>query len=65
MTWFWNTTGVVGLKPTYGRVSCAGVISRCWSYDCVGPIAKTVADSALILNAIAAHDAHDAGSAAT
>ena len=58
-----SMSGVVGLKPTYGRVSCAGVISRCWSYDCVGPIAKTVADSALILNAIAAHDPHDPGSA--
>ncbi len=58
-----SMTGVVGLKPTYGLVSRQGVLPRCWSFDHVGPLAKTVEDSALILNAIAAHDPRDPGSA--
>ena len=45
--------GVVGLKPTYGRVSVRGVIPLSPSLDHVGPIARTVADTALILHAIA------------
>lgn len=54
--------GVVGLKPTYGRVSRYGVIAMGSSLDCPGPITKTVADSALILNVLAGKDAKDATS---
>jgi aspartyl-tRNA(Asn)/glutamyl-tRNA(Gln) amidotransferase subunit A len=48
--------GVVGLKPTYGRVSARGVIPLSLSLDHVGPIGRTVADVAAILAAIAGHD---------
>lgn len=54
--------GVVGLKPTYGRVSRYGVIAMASSLDCPGPITKTVEDSALVLQAIAGHDPKDATS---
>ena len=55
--------GVVGLMPTYGRVSRRGVLTLAWSLDHVGPIAKSVEDAALILNAIAGYDAEDPSSA--
>jgi aspartyl-tRNA(Asn)/glutamyl-tRNA(Gln) amidotransferase subunit A len=55
--------GVVGLKPTYGRVSAQGVIPLSWSLDHVGPIAATVSDAAVILQAIAGFDARDINSA--
>ena len=51
--------GVVGLKPTYGRVSARGVIPLSSSLDHVGPIARTVADAAVILQAIAGFDERD------
>ena len=51
--------GVVGLKPTYGRVSVRGVIPLSVSLDHVGPFARTVADVAIILQAIAGFDAKD------
>jgi aspartyl-tRNA(Asn)/glutamyl-tRNA(Gln) amidotransferase subunit A len=51
--------GVVGLKPTYGRVSARGVIPLSVSLDHVGPFARTVADVAIILQAIAGFDAKD------
>ncbi len=51
--------GVVGLKPTYGRVSARGVIPLSPSLDHVGPIGRTVADVAAIFAAIAGHDAAD------
>jgi len=51
--------GVVGLKPTYGLVSRYGVMPRCWSLDVVGPLARTVEDCALLLQAVAGHDARD------
>lgn len=54
--------GVVGLKPTYGRVSRYGVIAMASSLDCPGPITKTVEDSALVLQAIAGQDPKDATS---
>lgn len=54
--------GIVGLKPTYGRVSTRGVIPLSWSLDHVGPLARTVSDAAVLLQAIAAHDARDANS---
>jgi aspartyl-tRNA(Asn)/glutamyl-tRNA(Gln) amidotransferase subunit A len=55
--------GVVGIKPTYGRVSKYGVIPLSWTADHAGPIAKTVEDTALLLGVIAGHDDRDAGSA--
>ncbi len=51
--------GVVGLKPTYGRVSRYGIVAMASSTDSPGPIAKTVEDSALLLNQLAGHDSHD------
>ncbi len=54
--------GVVGLKPTYGRVSARGVIPLSVSLDHVGPIARSVADAAIILQAIAGFDAGDKAS---
>ena len=55
--------GVVGIKPTYGRVSRYGVIPLSWSMDAAGPIARTVADCALLLNVMAGHDPLDPTSA--
>lgn len=54
--------GITGLKPTYGLVSARGVIPLSWSLDHVGPMARTAADAALILQAIAAYDPQDVGS---
>lgn len=51
--------GCVGLKPTYGRVSSGGVIPLSLSLDHVGPLAATVADAAVVLQAIAGYDAAD------
>lgn len=55
--------GIVGLKPTYGLVSRRGVFPLAFTLDHVGPMARTVADTALLLEAIAGHDAADPGSA--
>jgi aspartyl-tRNA(Asn)/glutamyl-tRNA(Gln) amidotransferase subunit A len=55
--------GCVGMKPTYGRVSARGVIPLSWSLDHVGPLAATVGDAAVVLQAIAGYDPLDAGSA--
>ncbi|MBI4506313.1 MAG: amidase [Chloroflexi bacterium] len=54
--------GIVGIKPTYGRVSRVGVVTLAWSMDHVGPLARTVADAALLLQAIAGHDPRDPAS---
>jgi aspartyl-tRNA(Asn)/glutamyl-tRNA(Gln) amidotransferase subunit A len=54
--------GIAGLKPTYGLVSRAGVLPNSYSYDHCGPMARTSADCALILNAIAGHDPRDPAS---
>jgi aspartyl-tRNA(Asn)/glutamyl-tRNA(Gln) amidotransferase subunit A len=53
---------VVGLKPTYGRVSTRGVIPLSWSYDHVGPITNSVHDAALMLQVLAGYDPGDPGS---
>lgn len=52
--------GIVGLKPTYGRVSRYGVVAMGSSLDSPGPLTKTVADAAITLNVIAGKDEHDA-----
>src|SRR6058998_3759307 len=54
--------GVVGLKPTYGRVSRAGAMPLSWSMDHLGPLTRTVADAARLMAIIAGYDAHDATS---
>ncbi len=54
--------GIVGLKPTYGRVSTYGVYPLSWSQDHVGPMVKTVKDAAILLGAIAGRDPRDPAS---
>src|SRR5438046_2674340 len=56
--------GIVGLKPTYGRVSRAGAMALSWSNDHIGPMAPTVRDTALMLGVIAGRDLRDATSSA-
>jgi aspartyl-tRNA(Asn)/glutamyl-tRNA(Gln) amidotransferase subunit A len=55
--------GVVGLKPTYGRVSTRGVMPLSFSLDHVGPLTRSVADAALVLQATAGYDPNDASCA--
>ncbi|MHB8378009.1 MAG: Asp-tRNA(Asn)/Glu-tRNA(Gln) amidotransferase subunit GatA [Dehalococcoidia bacterium] len=55
--------GVVGMKPTYGRVSRYGLVAFASSLDQVGPFTRDVRDTAIVLNAICGHDPHDATSA--
>ena len=55
--------GIVGLKPTFGRVSRHGVFPLSWTMDTVGPMAKTVEDSAILLSSMAGFDPLDSGSA--
>ncbi|WP_153503403.1 amidase [Cumulibacter manganitolerans] len=54
-----SVNGVVGLKPTYGRVSRTGIASLSWALDHVGPMARTVADAAAMLQAVAGYDRSD------
>jgi aspartyl-tRNA(Asn)/glutamyl-tRNA(Gln) amidotransferase subunit A len=56
--------GIVGLKPTYGRISRYGVIPVSWCLDHVGILVRSVQDAALVLQAIAGHDIHDTSSLA-
>src|SRR5262249_14858209 len=51
--------GIVGIRPTYGRVSVAGVYPRAYSFDTIGPLARTVADAATLLNAMVGYDPTD------
>lgn len=55
--------GIVGLKPTYGRISRYGVVPVSWSLDTVGILVRTVDDAAILLQAMAGYDANDPGSA--
>jgi len=54
--------GIVGLKPTYGRVSTAGAIPLSWSLDHLGPMTRTTLDAALMLQVLAGYDPRDNGS---
>src|SRR5499426_2966981 len=54
--------GIVGLKPTYGRCSRAGVLTLSWTLDHTGPMARTVEDCALLLQPLAGHDPLDPAS---
>src|SRR5437870_10619028 len=55
--------GIVGIKPTYGRISRAGIVPLSWSLDHAGPMARTVADTALMLHAMAGPDRRDSSAA--
>jgi aspartyl-tRNA(Asn)/glutamyl-tRNA(Gln) amidotransferase subunit A len=54
--------GVTGLKPTYGRVSCYGVIPLSWTLDHVGPLGRSAEDCAILFDAIAGYDPRDPNS---
>lgn len=56
--------GIVGLKPTYGLVSTRGVVPLSWSLDHAGPMCRTVADTALLLQPLAGYDPFDTNSVA-
>jgi aspartyl-tRNA(Asn)/glutamyl-tRNA(Gln) amidotransferase subunit A len=58
-----SVCGIVGVKPTYGRVSRHGVVPLSWTMDNVGPMTRTVADAALMLTAMSGHDPRDPGTA--
>lgn len=55
--------GIVGLRPTYGRVSNSGIVPLAWSMDTAGPMTRTVEDCALMFSAIAGHDPRDPATA--
>ncbi len=54
--------GVVGLKPTYGRISLQGVIPLSWNLDHAGPMTRCVRDAAILMGALSGYDAEDPGS---
>ena len=56
--------GIVGLRPTWGRVSRHGAFPMAWFMDTIGPMAKTVADAAMVFEAIAGHDPRDPATSA-
>ncbi|MXX54118.1 MAG: amidase [Dehalococcoidia bacterium] len=55
-------SGIVGLKPTYGRIGCYGVVPLSWSLDTVGILTRSVEDAAIMLQAMAGYDRNDPGS---
>jgi aspartyl-tRNA(Asn)/glutamyl-tRNA(Gln) amidotransferase subunit A len=57
-------TGIVGIKPTFGRLSKFGALPLAWSQDHAGPLTRTVGDAALVLQALAGHDPRDPSSVA-
>ena len=57
--------GVVGLKPSYGRVSRHGAMARTWSMDCIGPLTRSCRDASIVFNAILGQDPLDATSLAS
>jgi Asp-tRNA(Asn)/Glu-tRNA(Gln) amidotransferase A subunit family amidase len=57
--------GITGLRPTYGRVPRTGAMTLCWSLDKLGPMARTVEDTMLVLHAISGPDARDVASVAS
>jgi aspartyl-tRNA(Asn)/glutamyl-tRNA(Gln) amidotransferase subunit A len=57
-------TGIVGIKPTFGRLSKFGALPLAWSQDHAGPLTRTVRDAALMLQVLAGHDARDPSSIA-
>ncbi|MGA3046703.1 MAG: amidase [Terracidiphilus sp.] len=54
--------GVTGLRPTFGRVPRTGAMTLCWSLDKLGPMARSVEDTVMVLNAISGPDGHDLAS---
>ena len=54
-----SVNGIVGLRPTWGRVSRYGMLPFCWSMDTGGPMTRSVGDAALVMNAIAGYDQND------
>lgn len=58
-----SINGIVGLKPTFGRVSIYGVVPVAWSLDNVGPMTRTVRDNAILLQGMAGYDPNDPDSA--
>jgi Asp-tRNA(Asn)/Glu-tRNA(Gln) amidotransferase A subunit family amidase len=54
--------GVTGLRPTYGRVPRTGAMTLCWSLDKLGPMARSVEDTIMVLNTISGPDGHDLAS---
>ena len=63
--WPASWCGLVGVRPSWGRVSRRGVVRGVWSMDAVGPISRTVEDAAITLGAIAGHDPKDSRSSRT
>jgi len=57
--------GLVGLKPTFGRITRHGIMPNCWSFDTPGPLTVTVEDAALVYDAIAGYDPDDTVSLAS
>ncbi|MBP0617897.1 Asp-tRNA(Asn)/Glu-tRNA(Gln) amidotransferase GatCAB subunit A [Jiella sp. KSK16Y-1] len=55
--------GNVGFKPTFGRIGRSGIVPHSWSLDHAGPLARNVADAALLVDIMSGHDPKDAGSA--
>ena len=55
--------GIVGFKPTFGRISCYGVIPLAWSLDTIGPMVNCVEDAAIMLQHLAGYDPRDSGCA--